>query len=363
MKTNMMLKATTVFFVIMMTAACNKPASSFSLLAADQQFTQGAATIAVKVDILWVVDNSGSMAPLQQSLASNFNSFINGFVGKGYDFRMGVTTTDAYLSESNFLNNNTYSKFRDGNGTTHSGVYIIQPNTPNLTNTFITNINQGDKGDGDERAFSSMRDSLKDTFNVGFHRPGAFLAVIILSDEDDFSDPTRPEGSWMMPGGVADHSYTNPTLDTVGSYLSFLDSFTGSTDPTNRKYSVSAITVLDQACLNQHVAQSSVTIIGQRYIDMANQTKGVVGSICSSFSNSLLAITGKILELSSQFQLNRKPIVSTIAVSINGSNVPNSAVDGWTYDASSNSITFHGTAIPAQGATINVYFEPATVQT
>ncbi len=39
--------------------------------------------------------------------------------------------------------------------------------------------------------------------------------MIILSDEDDFSDMTRPEYSWTIRNGKADQSYSNPTLETV----------------------------------------------------------------------------------------------------------------------------------------------------
>lgn len=49
-----------------------------------------------KVDILWVVDNSGSMGPKQARLAANFNGFIQQLVNANppIDFHIAVTTTD-----------------------------------------------------------------------------------------------------------------------------------------------------------------------------------------------------------------------------------------------------------------------------
>ena len=49
-----------------------------------------------KVDILWVVDSSGSMAPKQARLASNFQGFINQLVTANppIDFHIAVTSTD-----------------------------------------------------------------------------------------------------------------------------------------------------------------------------------------------------------------------------------------------------------------------------
>ena len=46
-----------------------------------------------KVDILMVVDNSCSMEPYQEQLASNFDAFISFFIGANVDYQIGVTTT------------------------------------------------------------------------------------------------------------------------------------------------------------------------------------------------------------------------------------------------------------------------------
>ncbi len=51
------------------------------------------------VDILLVVDNSGSMAEEQDKLASNFDSFIQFFDGIDVDWRIGVITTDTWQED------------------------------------------------------------------------------------------------------------------------------------------------------------------------------------------------------------------------------------------------------------------------
>lgn len=47
-----------------------------------------------KVDVLLVVDNSGSMGEEQANLAANFGPFIEQLESAGADFRIGITTTD-----------------------------------------------------------------------------------------------------------------------------------------------------------------------------------------------------------------------------------------------------------------------------
>ena len=339
---------------------CEKNDRSFSILGDSQAFQQGSSSVVQKkIDILWVVDDSGSMAPFQQKLVTNFNSFISNFISKGYDFHIGVTTTSAYLSLPQFNNNASLAKLRDGTGNVHTGFPIIDIHTPNPIQTFTTNASQGDQGEGDERAFSSLKAALQNSNNTSFLRPGSFLAVIILSDEDDFSDPTRSVESWLH-GGIADHSYANPHLETVDSYISFLDQITNSTDPNARNYNVSTVSVIDNNCLTAHRQQTSATIMGTRYMDLATKTNGVLADICAAdYASSLLQIQSKIFELSTQFFLNRAPVPESIVVHVDGVSVNQDPTNGWTYDATTVSIIFHGTAVPAQGSSIIVDFDPA----
>jgi len=336
---------------------CGSSGSSYSMLSTGQSFKQ--AKVNSKIDMLWTIDNSSSMTPLQTNMTNNFNSFMSTFITKGYDFHLAVTSTEAYLAGSRWANNPAYSKFSDG-VSTHTGVFDIVPGTSNLINTFVANASLGANGSGDERAFSSIKASLNDTQNTNFLRPDSFLAVIILSDEDDFSDPNRAEYSWTFRNGIADHSYSDPGLESVDSYVSYLDTLTGTTNAATRRYSVSAITVDTQTCLNSHSNQSPSAIIGQRYIQIANDTQGVIGSVCdTSYAAALAAIESRILELGTQFYLNAPPIETSIVVTVNNVTVPNDPDNGWTYNSAANSIMFHGTAIPEAGADINVAFDPA----
>lgn len=332
---------------------CGKDTPSFSLLSDGDSFTQGNASFNNQLDILFVVDNSGSMQPYQDNLANNFNSFIQAFVTKGYDFKIAVTSTQAYLSNAAHTGNSNYARFSDGYFS-HTGIRVITPSTPNLTNVFMTNVRIGTNGAGDERAFSSFREALNNPVNSGFLRNQAFLSVIILSDEDDFSGDGRCQNCGTS------HNYNAATLDPVASYLTQLDQITRSTAPY-RRYNVNAIAVIDQACYQAN--QGTGSIMGVRYMDLVGRAQGLLGSICdTSFATTLNAMQSNIAELSTQFYLERIPDPATIIVKVNGALVPNNAVNGWIYIASSNSIMFKGSAVPPQGATIQVNYTPATIQ-
>ncbi len=71
------------------------------------------------VDFLWVVDNSRSMEDKQQALAEAIPAFLKQLKNSGLDYRVAVTTTDAYtLDETAFKSfiwvENDYDSIKDG---------------------------------------------------------------------------------------------------------------------------------------------------------------------------------------------------------------------------------------------------------
>src|SRR4051812_14519560 len=105
-----LIVASTLLTLAAFGTGCSQSAS-FSLLPSESNFQQAGLT-KNKIDILWVVDNSGSMDSSQQNLAANIQSFVTQFNSRGYDYQMAVTTTDAY--KEYFGAGQAQSKFRDG---------------------------------------------------------------------------------------------------------------------------------------------------------------------------------------------------------------------------------------------------------
>lgn len=338
------------------TIGCDKTSSSFSLNSDSQSFKQSTSYVQRQMDILWVIDNSGSMSSSQTNIANNFNSFIQRFQTQGYDFHMAVTTTDAYFARY-YATDKTKSRIRDGAGSTHSGVFVIDKDTTNLTQTFMTNVTQGTSGSGDERALSSLEEALINPWNSSFRRPGAFLSVIILSDEDDFSHNDSQSGTSSY---YFTENYADPKMYPVSYYKTFLDNLTSSTD-TLRNYSVNNISIQDTVCLNSLKTMSPSAKIGQRYNQLADLTGGSKISICGDFATGLKLISDSIIELASEFVLSREPVPASIKVTVNGVSIPQSATNGWTYNATNLSIQFHGAAVPPSGADVKIDFDPAKV--
>lgn len=374
--------AALVWAVVLMSLGCGK-GSSYSLLSDSDTFQQNEGAFNSKIDILWVIDNSGSMESSQQAVIDNLNSFMSDFISKDLDFKMAVIATDAFRDQ--YMGTNKCAKFRDGllnvncnpvSGVSYTGVRVMDRFTPNLMNVFAVNTLLTDTvrniySNGDERAFQSMSRALTgEPSNAGFVRPDSFLSVIIVSDEDDFSysGSTPVE---QINSTYASNPWSYPNLHTIQSYVDYLDNLTGST-ATSRRYHVNAMSIFDEPCRVQ-LSDSFPRKRGIRYeqlIDSVNsaftitELQGRKGSLCGNFADDLKAIATGTQSLATRFTLQRLPIASTIVVKVNGVTVPNRDNNpanngGWVYDQPTNSIFFIGSAhIPQAGSTIAVNYDP-----
>ena len=166
-------------------------------------------------DILFIVDNSGSMREEQENLANNFDLFINQIAGAG-DYRIAVITTDQTsnveatgLAQFDFSNEGPYFP-----RTVFSQAGCMSTNIPagcfrgpdpstrvidsdvlgvaQQVSSFQANVQVGTCGSGVEQGLRAMRDALQNTdpgeCNASFLRDDANLVLIFVSDEDDTDD-------------------------------------------------------------------------------------------------------------------------------------------------------------------------------
>ena len=348
MQLNRLLKLFLIFQIVVLTACEDIP--TVSILDETDEFEQSSSNFENKIDILWVVDNSGSMANLQANVASNFSSFITRFKEKSFDFQMAVTTTEAWREHKGnqyCAQQNNISRYRS-----NSGVSILTSNTPDLEDAFLSNITQGTSGCGDERALSSMIAALTNTdnSNLDFPRDGAYLAVIVVSDEDDFS---HDGGDYLW------NDYDYEGLTPVQDFVDAMDVITGSSS-ARRLYNVSTIGIFDDQCRDDNTPDGQIAV---RVGELSDLTDGIKASVCAdNFAENLEIIGEKIVILSSQFYLSREPVIESIQVIVDGTTVAQSSEDGWQYIAESNSIQFYGNAIPVQGANIQINFDPVALK-
>jgi hypothetical protein len=159
------------------------------------------------VDILFLIDSSGSMLAEQQSLQANFPKFmqvLETLEGGAPNMHIGVATPDMGQHASDGTGTIAIGGCTgagdDGAMVTATGVsgrFIIDELTPsgtrnrNYTGTlgdaFASIAAVGTDGCGIEQHLSAVERALQNPTNVGFLRPEAKLAVIVIADEDDCS--------------------------------------------------------------------------------------------------------------------------------------------------------------------------------
>ncbi len=317
-------------FSLVFFTACGPEAANLSILPAAQSTYQGNVANN-KVDILWVIDNSGSMATKQQNLANGFDSFAQVFVNKAFDFNMAIVTTD------------TRALGTGQEGTFQGVPTVISNATPNFSNTFKANVLVGVFGDPSAKGLDAIHLSLSTALlngaNTGFLRSDAHLAVIILSDADD-----------------------NNSSQTVASTVTFLnqlkpDKFDVITRTYKKNFTVSAVVVDTNNPGN--AACPAPFENGVKFKAIAAATNGSVASICeANFATGLTSISQRIAEAITEIPLAREPSVSTIQIGFNGVNVPNDPTHGFTYTASGNKVVFHGNWIPTDNTVISINYIP-----
>jgi hypothetical protein len=192
---------------------CQSPASVPGSGVPTQCQQQAPAIQPVKTDILFVVDNSGSMAANQKKVATDLPVFVAELQKSGgviNSFRVGVTTTSVY-SAYEYFNSVAYYYYPQGGWLTDiplvdggtSNQRYLDDTDPELVPRFALAMTAvGIDGSGQETPFEATRIALQNAVapaeadggpaNAGFLRDGARLMVVAVSDEDDCSETDRP---------------------------------------------------------------------------------------------------------------------------------------------------------------------------
>jgi hypothetical protein len=317
------------------------------------QYKNSVTYTPTKYDILIIVDNSGSMNTSQQYLSANFEALLGRILVLGYDFRIAVQTTAAWQEGFGIT---TGGKKRFFKGGSH---YVLDNNTPNLYSEFELNVKPGTLGTGDERAFASIYDTMTYAQNSDFRRSDAFLYILIVSDEDDYSTNTSTYAAtcyYVYPNAPCNSETWNPAnlpgLFSVTSYKTQFDGLFGA-----GKYSVNSVGIMDQTCLS-YMNQGSLGLrLATRTMQLAELTGGKKLSICeSNWAPMLSDLTSEIVANNSKQILPLTPKPDQIAVKMDGTELPNSTVNGWSLEPQSNTIKLNGSAIPAINQKVEILF-------
>lgn len=275
------------------------------------------------VDVLFVVDNSGSMSEEQKSLKDNFQGFMSYFTSSDMDYHVGVVSTDMdNRNESGklILDNSGGDRYIDS---TYSSADAIA--------SFQQRASLGTMGSSDERGKDAAYTALnneKNATNAGFYRDDAVLSIIVISDEWDYSRNV-----------------------SVSEFISWMNALKAEDDQT---WFSGIIGPSPRGCSSRN----GDAMDGKGYTEVISAVGGIEYSICEEDWSSVLEQLGmQAAGLKREFFLSLAPVEDSIRVTVkaDGEKVEFES-DKYTYSSSRNSITFNS-FVPDPLAVVEISYD------
>lgn len=344
-----------------------------------------------EVDLVFVINNSRSMAAHQEQIAANLSRFRQLFRARDLDYRIGVLTTDfvdhvsgvAYEKQPYFKKVRSVELAADGQPVRDSqgrpktttkrvasnGNLVTLPGMPQpwVTPTtpdgvFAELVKVGTNGDSNRTAFTAVYNFVANYYNKRqtFLRPEATTIVVFFMDEEETrmatwqreADGTR-EAKWVEDGQLpalikaynADHPRTPQTLDGYINYW------------VVRPFVIAKGNKRGKLEINAIVSPGNIS-----HRRAAELTGGTVLNIESDFSAPLAALGDRIADTVAVALDPVTPGASfyqkSLRVLVDGKPVEADPENGYVYDARTHSIRFQGTAKKqAFAAKIDITYE------
>ncbi|WP_395806648.1 adventurous gliding motility lipoprotein CglD [Archangium minus] len=354
-----------------------------------------------KVDFIFVVDDSGSMASSQLSLAATAQSAANALNASSLDWRMALVTSSYHMGAAGSSNVGRVRQFtRNVNkvkawltedSTCTSGTCSGVPTTPERATCPGDNtqgVNGGCwvglDGSGNEGVLGAARKVVDDmtpgtepgaTENGLKARKDATLVVILLGDADDQTTGYNTTAANCGTGGSKDTA--GSSCENVANFIKFFGdrSELAPTNKTGKQIIVHGIVCPSgKACgctsgtcdLNNSTREFNPQPVGGvsklRHAAVVNATGGVLGSIIdtATIETSMEAIIVDAIG-NAGYKTLKPPIGASIkvaaasvrdpAVCKTGNDIPRSTVNGFDFDGSARTLSFFGACRPATSST------------
>jgi hypothetical protein len=236
-----------------------------------------------KVDFLFVIDSSNSMATNQAELIASFPEFVDSIYGsldQVDSYHVGVVTSDAY--EWNESGCQSIGALVTQTGGKDSGMQTCGPfasgarfmsNEDDLDEAFACTALIGTGGDNDEAMMEGALQAVSSELNEpgacndGFIRQDALLVLVLITDEDD-------PGTCINGGQSCDGSPGDPD-----EWFDFIVDVKG-----GHAENIVALSLTRGAPDNSCGSEQGTETDGERIMSFVNRfgNTGLTGDICAS---------------------------------------------------------------------------------
>ena len=254
-----------------------------------------------KVDVLIVIDNSGSMQYEQQSMGNRVKNMLN--VLNGLDYRIAITTTDPDSTHTS----NKIKYYGDGDliplvGPAAGKMWIDSSMDMTVAQQSLSQtLQRPETGSGVEQGIrAAYRFVEKATTLVNgapaipFFRDGANFATLIISDEDESANTTKNDPANLLK--LISSTFNNQKAFSWHSII---------TKPG------------DLNCARTYGAT-----YGERYKTLSDLTGGIIGSVCEAdYAAQVSGIATEIRNLVKNITLTCAPL-STVQIKVTKDGTP-----------------------------------------
>jgi Purple acid Phosphatase, N-terminal domain len=327
------------------------------------RFRQAPAPQALKkVDVLFVMDHSGSMSAHWQKVAGNIENMVKQ-LPRDADIRYGVILGDVGYWRGKLYAPSKVPVILDNQKLSDQQIASY------LQQTFAAAMKVTDVGQG-EALFNSLQSAVTDhgTENqkLGFFRPDAALSILFMSDENeigvarpanlpagtppkcDSADETQIRQQYYVSKGISTDSAFNAVKALKGDMPVKTSAFVEKT-------------LADLWVDNSPKASCIYDMLGYGYFEMVAKTNGLLFSIQDKTENGLTQlgkVTNDAMALQHDFTLSQpatKVDPATILAAVDGSQVAS------TYNAAADSVHIDNSG--AANSLVEIgYCEPAVNQ-
>ncbi|MFZ5470678.1 MAG: VWA domain-containing protein [Myxococcota bacterium] len=309
-----------------------------------------------KLDILFVIDNSGSMKEEQEGVARELTAFVDEVKrggGVAQDFHVGVITTSVY--QHTLVNSvRGYREYPGQAGklqpvpdaSSDGGVLLgtgtermLSGTDPQLVEKFARLVQVGTTGSGQETPFEAARLALtadhlikmpiEEGGNGGFLRDRARLLVVVVTDEDDCSETARPPV--VTVGSDPRRDYCTEQTNSLTPLLEYHQIFSTLKDGTGATREIVWATIgpvgvsskqVQSVVVDNHVANVDCPTSYQpgfrqrQLAEMFNDSLANLDSICKpSYRETLVAIAG-LANISQTLEVRNVPAPELLQLEI-----------------------------------------------
>lgn len=314
--------ATVALMAVTLLSACGK--KTFKKL---EQSSSGIAGqynyIKPKLDLVIFQDNSPSFNNIMGQVKPQLASFLANLDSR-WEYRVVVMP----LLSANYVQN------KYAVATNCTGVPAGQCLLPSQSHIFNSDV--GDAGwintvgyNGNlDQGFYNMYNNLVNLGNSGFIRSDSTLVTMVISNNDDHTDVdtvTRPDGTTLVS---VDYNSAR-TQNSFNYYRNLFQTYRSSQQ--RKMYAVVSYNGLSD-CWG-----GGQTWMGKRYADLAAVIGGGTFDLCSGgLQNVLGSLSTQLVTIVQTIEFDylvfpEEPDPATITVKKNGSTLPQSNVNGWTY--------------------------------